>query len=478
MLERALVPVDGNDRDHEHQPQEEQKMSQQQVQDLLKLAESDDITSEELARVWDSTTSPRVRKAVASNPNASTALMCAAARLYIKEVINNTSFTVKSLFASDPVVKDIYEAYTDPAQFLNSIGGSLHKVKSHNREVICRALVTSPKINNVLILEQVLSMMKTAEFFRELKDSDVRQRVSDVVNSNMSKLYFSNRLTFLNKGVAKQSEFINSIDQDYNSRKEGCIVLSRREMLNTFEMIRQKADYKTLFQFISMCGSYSLRHLVKSLDEMRITDDLLKDFADLYRDQVLNEIKKDVTKVRRHHYYSMQFGDSRNSCHLSDLCWGSVMLRNGLDTGDFESVDLEAVFKDLKMIGFHTDYGPYKTKLQFKGLDLLTGKNEICRKLLALKSDEAFEFYMTCNILWDNWYAKSAPGNLESQVVDRMHAINQSKGFKYYRWSSLGDYPRIVISNSFGINYNSKLYYSIKDRDSIGYPAGSSRISI
>jgi hypothetical protein len=454
-------------------------MSQkQQVEDLLKLAESDDITSEELAKVWDSTTSPRVRKAVASNPNASTALMCAAARLYIKEVINNTSFTVKSLFASDPVVKDIYEAYTDPSQFMKGIGGSLHRVKSYNREVICRALVTSPKIDNVLILEQVLSMMKTSEFFRELKDPEVKQRVSTIVNGDMSKLSFSNRLTFLNKGVAKQSEFVNSVDRDYISGRGGCIVLSRKEMLNTFEMIRQKADYKTLFQFVSLCGSYSLKHLVKSLDSMRVTDDLLKNFADLYRDQVLSEIKSDVSRGSRYNYHILQFGESKNSCFLSDLCWGSVMLRNGLGTGDFESVDLEAIFKDLKMIGFHTDYGPYKAKLQLKGLDLLTGKNEICRKLLALKSDEAFEFYMTCHVIWDNWYAKSAPGNLESQVVDRMHAINQSKGFKYYRWSRLDDYPRIVISNSFGINYNSKLYFSVKDRDAIGYPAGSGKISL
>jgi hypothetical protein len=469
------VPIDGNDSDHHPQPQEEQEMSQQQVEDLLKLAKSDDITAEELRKVWDSTTSPRVRKAVASNPNASTTLMCQAARLYIKEVIGNTSFTVKSLFSSDPLVKDIYEAYTDPSQFLDRIGNSLHRVKSKNKEIICRALMTSPKFNSIPILQQMLSIMKTAEFFRELKDPDVGQRVSEIVNKDMSKLYFSNRLTFLRKGVAKQDKFFDSIDRDYNSssRTDNYIILSRKEMLDAFEMIRQKSDYKTLFQFISMCGTYSLRHLVKSLNQMCITDDLLKDFSDLYRDQVLLEVKNARVKS----FDSVHFGESRVSFYLSELCWGAVMSRNNLEMDNLKAIDFEAIFRDLEMIGFHKDYGPYKTKLNFKS-PKLTVQKEICRKLLALKSDEAFEFYMTCYVLWDIWYARSSPSNLESQVVERMHAINQSKGFKYYSKSTLDDYPKIIINNYYGIEHDRSLYWSYRTRNTIGYPAGSGRISI
>ena len=73
----------------------------EQVDGLLSEAQNPNTSPERLREIWDTTKSTRVRKAVASSPNADTKTMSMAARLYIKEVIANPSFEVMNLFDED-----------------------------------------------------------------------------------------------------------------------------------------------------------------------------------------------------------------------------------------------------------------------------------------------------------------------------------------------------------------------------------------
>lgn len=431
---------------------------------LLTQASDPTSTPEQLVAVWNSTTSSRVRKAVASNPNCDTATLCMASRLYIREVIENPSLELNTLFSEDPVVKDIYSAYTSPGEFWNN-GLKRAKVKGP----VYRALLVSPHLKSWKILENLVRWLSSAEFTRELKDQGVKSRVRSIAKSGINNFDISALVFFLNNGVLTVPEFCSTLD----NRSRGEFHLPKKTYCEIFKTVRDKTDYQTLFKFVLASSNYSLKHLVKSFkdEEMRkylVTDECLVDLSNLYKDLLVTEVYQSRENYHNNHtwYWTrVSFNDSNQSYYLSHLVWDIISSRNEMA---MSSLDLERLYQDIKLAKFDTDYGPYNCRIKFKELSLLTGRNDMCQKLLDLEDDSGFEFFMTGGFLWDEWYAKGGPGNLETRVMDRMHRINETRNGRYYRHSKLNDYyPSVGIRNSNGTKHRSEVYHDAKSTEKL-----------
>lgn len=426
---------------------------------LLTQASDPTSTPEQLVTVWNSTTSPRVRKAVASNPNCDTATLCMASRLYIKEVIENPSLELNTLFSEDPVVKDIYSAYTNPGEFWDN-GLKRAKVKGP----VYRALLVSPHLKSWKILENLIKWLSSAEFTRELKDQGVKSRVRSIAKSGIDRFNISALVFFLNNGVLTVPEFCSTLD----NRSRGEFHLPKKAYCEVFKTVRDKTDYPTLFKFVLASSNYSLKHLVKSFKDVEmekylVTDECLVDLSNLYKDLLVSEIYQCRENYRNNssrYWARTSYNDSKQSYYFSQLIWEIISSRNEMA---MSSLDLQKLYEDIKLAKFDTDYGPYKCRIKFKELDLLTGRNDMCRKLLDLEDDSTFEFFMTGGFLWHEWYAKGGAENLETRVMDRMHKVNETRGGRYYKYSKLSDYyPSVEIRNSNGTMHRSEVYHDAK----------------
>lgn len=439
---------------------------------LLTQASDPASTPEQLVTVWNSTTSSRVRKAVASNPNCDTATLCMASRLYIKEVIENPSLELNTLFSEDPIVKDIYSAYTNPVEFWSKGVG-----RTKAKGPVYRALLVSPHLKSWKIVESLVRCLSSAEFTRELKDRDVKSRVRSIAKSGVDNFDISALVFFLNNGVLTVPEFCSTLD----NRSRGEFHLPKKAYCEVFKTVRDKTDYPTLFKFVLASSNYSLRHLVKSfkdedMGKYLVTDECLVDLSNLYKDLLVCEVyqyRENYQKTPTWYLARVSYNDNKQSYYLSRLIWDIISSRNDMA---MSSLDLQSLYEDIKLAKFDTDYGPYKCRIGFKELHLLTGRNDMCQKLLDLEDDSAFEFFMTGGFLWDEWYAKGGPGNLETMVMDRMHRINETRGGRYYKYSKLNDYyPSVEIQNSNGTMHKLEVYHDAK---SIEKPAGSGLIPL
>lgn len=438
------------------------------VESLYLEALDPETDEKRLKSIWHSTKSVRVRKAVASNPNCDPVTMSMAARLYIKEVINNPSFEMLNLFQEDKEVKELYEAYTNPQSYSHS--RNLHMVKSHKRFNVSRALLVSPNLSSSVVLGEICSYLNSAEFKREMKDPEVRDNVSKVATSNLDSFRIPTLMFLFHNDIIGLSDLEEALDGTGTSE-----FVSSRGAYTNFVVDQSNAylttgsDYKVLYHFLRVHRANNIRDLIK---KVRVTPELQSNeylglYASLYRDFLRVEVdfKRKEYKERKTRYgYSpwVSLGDEDHSYHLSDLIWAVISIRNEMPETRLENLDFNALYSDTCSIGFHNDYGPYKCELKFPELKFLTGRNTMCEKLLALESDEAFEFFMTCGILWKDWYAEGHPDNPETKVVARMNCINE-KRFKsgqelHYHTTHLGYPAHIHILESNGLKHNSGDY--------------------
>lgn len=456
------------------------------VDDLHLVAIDPCATQEELREAWDATKSTRVRKAVASNPNCDSKTLCMAARLYLKEVIANPSFELLNLFDEDKFVKRIYDAYTDPQLFYNSTELSRIRNTDGNRVNTARALLVSPQLRSAKILQDICATLNGAEFKRELKDVEVRNKVCGVARGNLG--YFGMPcLMFLNHhGVISIPEFGKALSK---SSGPGLYYTSKGQYTKFVK--GQMTDYSLLYRFLYANRPFNIRDMVKSVreDPDLQSDDCLDTYAALYRDFLLHDVTRaraeSSSRKKRYGWYGgRSLNDDDFSHHLSDLVWTTIAARNVPDGVDFDTLDLSAIYRDIARVGFDLDFGPYRCEIKFGNVSgTITSRSKMCEKLLALKDDRAFEFFVSSGMIWNEWYGKSESGNRESQVVDRLHLINekrfQSGLTPLYAWSDLDYFPTVTVMQRNGIDYNLGFYRcSEEDSDGNTYPIppGSGKI--
>lgn len=438
------------------------------VEALYREAMQAETEPRRLREIWNDTKSVRVRKAVASNPNCDSTTMRMAARLYIKEVVSNASFEMLNLFQEDGEVKDLYDAYSNPQTF--KYARSLDRVKHNRRFNIARTLLVSPNLSNPVILSEICAHLDSANFKREMKDQEVRDNVVKVAKRSLNSLRLPTLLFLFHNEIIGISDLEKALE-----KTETAGFMSSKGAYTNFvvdrasEYLTTGCDYPVLYNFLRVHRSSNIRDLIK---KVRVTTELQTDahlnlYARLYREflslEVTNKRKEREDRMDRYGYSPwVSFSDDDHSYHLSDLIWALISIRSGLPETKLEDLDFNSIYADIHSIGFHDDYGPYKCELKFPELKFLTGRNMMCEKLLALENDEAFEFFMTCGILWKDWFAGGHPDNPESRVVSRISRINEER-FKsgkepHFLMSHLNYPAHITISESNGLNHRSETY--------------------
>lgn len=431
---------------------------------LLKEAEDPGQTPERLREIWDSTKSSRVRRAIASNANSDSKTMAMAARLYIRQVMENPSFTLLNVFAEDKIVKAMYKAYTEPEKITII---SIRNVEE--RTNVAKALLVSPYINGVSQLQEVCAILSKSEFSREMKDPLVKNRITWIAKKFTKTRGMLSTLLFLqNQDILTIEEFGESLKliEDRRHRVgKGAYLKYINHLLNGYRTNPKYLEY--LYDFIRVNTVSVIKDLIKD-NENFLSDHCLKTFGELYKrflDKDVDTLKK--TEMGKNRWtLTPHLDDEYHSYHLSKLVWLLIMSRNGIKDRSretLERIDMGLLFKDIKSVGFDSDYGPYECRLKFNSEER-EHKNLFCRKLLELKDDRAFLFYVSCKVLWSEWYIKGDTSTPERQVVDRINTLNGdrfAKGMKLlYSWSCIADYDYFFMVSSRGIEHNPGDYHA------------------
>lgn len=153
---------------------------------LLKIAEDVSSTDQDLLRAWKETTSVKVRKAVASNPNAPASVLKEASRLYIEEVLRNPGFEMLTLFDTDEWVQNIHAAYTNPHEYLRIKGYYYAFGGGTQKDIITKVLLLSSRLDGV-ILESCINSGSLTAMDRVNKDPLVKSKIVNLAQSGSLK---------------------------------------------------------------------------------------------------------------------------------------------------------------------------------------------------------------------------------------------------------------------------------------------------
>ena len=207
------------------------------TKELLELAQDESTTPEQLNKIWNLSRSIRVRKAVASNPNAGGLTLRLAARLYIEEVLENPGFQMLNLFDDDEWIKRIGQVHEDPETWSRSY---YYARSTEQQEPFARAALLSNNLNE-LQLNSILEFLPVTSLKRAFKYEKTRKKA---------------RLFFINPAVSQQ-----------------CFSLESLFKAHTSGLIDEKELYGAL-KSVSYVGSLSCRKSVY----VRTIKTLLKSF--------------------------------------------------------------------------------------------------------------------------------------------------------------------------------------------------------
>ena len=158
-------------------------MKKSNLNALLERAQDESVTEEELQLIWYGTKSVKIRKAIASNPNAGPSVLRMAARLYLEEVLENPGFEMLKLFDSDPWITKITEAYEDPNHFFVKYGK--YTSIGINGDLFTRAVLLSKKLTPEA-LNCCLSYGSRTALDRALKNKTVFSNIQMLVRQTFT----------------------------------------------------------------------------------------------------------------------------------------------------------------------------------------------------------------------------------------------------------------------------------------------------
>lgn len=389
-----------------------------------------------------------------------------AARLYIKEVVNNPSFEILKVFNGDEIVEKIYDAYKDPQRFSQQ-----HNIYSFKNKIIsnsvAKAMLISPYFNNYSTWANfIFPALSNAEITRELKDPEVMNNLKDVIskeiNSGKKRISLVHLKNFLDTKVISMSQFRDGLSslthkQNFSSKRSFC---------SHIDKILKKGDYECLLKYFHAHGYNSLAHLNKEFKEGKfiITDEVFDTLASMYKDSIYGQVSIDRksyinSKGPYGMSYTISYGESDHAYALSELIWDHVNAKFQTITSPIEDINFESIYYYLEKVGLDMDFGPYGCGLKLNKTHLYTIKTVICQKLLEITDDRIFEFFISCGVLWEKWYAKTNKDNIESKIVERIHKINEARNKRYYSYSSLDVFPTITVRRYNGLNYDFDIYY-------------------
>jgi hypothetical protein len=212
----------------------------------LAEARDENTSHARLQEIWNTSRSVRVRKAVASNPNADPSVLRSAARLYLDEVVKNPGFEMLHLFdTGDEWIRDVSLAYQDPGAFLMS--RSSYFWSRGSVEAQLKACLLSDKLSS-WVLNRVIDSISSSGLKRTIKNAEVKKRIRLLLMKELNgsgswpfdlgciiRLYTENvlndeelRLAMANYGVGSCSyrkgsyvRFMSTLYKKYREAEEG-----------------------------------------------------------------------------------------------------------------------------------------------------------------------------------------------------------------------------------------------------------------
>lgn len=395
------------------------------VEELYAIATDPGSGAKKLSWAWGQTKSPRVRKAIASNPNSDSKILAMAARLYVKEVMNNPSLELINLFNEDKFVKEIYEAYMDPCKYTRTNVVS----RSREKENIARAIVVSPNLRTYEPLSSVISLINQTEFTRELKDPVVKRNIQKIVKSNLDLFNLPAAIFFMKCDVIDINDFESSLDQRMPEARSSNWVGKSTYCKFFTNLSKSPATYGTLLKFIYTANPGNVRDFIKVVreDANASSDEMLDLYASLYKDSLYIDVnlkrRQRISSRMSYNYTSSRLNEDDCSSQLCDLLWTAIIFRN---KEAVKNLDFESVYADLSRTGLVEEMGPYKCPLKFE-CGSISNKNKIIDKLLALKDDRVLEFFLTSRMVINRWFVTKGPNSAEFKLIERINSINERK---------------------------------------------------
>ncbi len=146
--------------------------------ELLEIAQNESTTTGQLNEIWHTSQSVKVRKAVASNPNAGELTLRAAARLYMEEVLENPAFELLELFGDDQWIKTISKVYHSPEAWVaESRFFYRNDIKA---ESFAKAALISPHCS-IIVLSAVLEFLSVTSLKRTFKHPATKHKSAKIL---------------------------------------------------------------------------------------------------------------------------------------------------------------------------------------------------------------------------------------------------------------------------------------------------------
>ena len=403
---------------------------------LYKIATDPASTQKQLKEVWNETKSVKVRKAVASNLNCDPNTLRMAARLYLKEVIENPSFEMLKLFEQDPFVSKLFDAFEAPDAYASKNKNkfsSYSASKGSDVTLLARVMLLSPKLASHNTVRAIYNTLGITEIKRELKDEGVKKRLRKVVVPRDSTALLKNIeagvvLDLYNTGVITLDEFDKFLEDcrpgSLSSGSGGSI-----KRLIESQLDNLTADnYGLIFRLMVACGAHTVRNAMKSLMTKSSGDKFLSVVSMLYKDLSYYDVvrlRKENSKNGRS-YYTYYATSYCCSYQIHSIMWKFLQSKYQGDSKSWKNVNFTLFMRDVEGMGLITPYSLYEPKLKIKRQDEedFIVRLKIMGEILNLSSDSQF-VYVLANLLRDrDLYAKSLPGSVDYCIAERVNRIS------------------------------------------------------
>ena len=437
-----------------------------QLDNLLKIAEDPKATKADLSKVWSSTTSPKIRKAIAMNGNADISILKMSARLYVKEVLHNPTLELIHLFEGDPFVCGLKECYDDPKKAIyNRI---VYRQSVKDRSLFIRAMLLSKSLDYSTLSSHVLPALSPTEFRRELNDKDVRDRIKKLITDSCLKNLFQAKsrgkrdLVGLFKLGKNNTERVSDLFTYYKSG-----LISKDEIKNVVYMVgantvnNYSGNSIAINLIVECMGEGDIESAVKLLlcgNHITMVS-VGKKIAES------NDIKKDIAKYAKAYvdcfatiieiyasygWKNLPRGSTFPSEYIYEAileiamaaCFGSSKRK---ELVDLSKEELEAFHKFCIDIGFDK-YASYAISRS------MTIKDNKSLYALDECSDDVIKFYLYNNFVVNKLTISTSLAN----VMRVLEEINQSDGIEKMAYNGMKlDYVKRIEYDKQVIRYKS-----------------------
>lgn len=399
------------------------------LSDLYRIASDPKSTPKALKEVWEETKSSKVRRAVASNLNCDKNTMKMAARLYLKDVLNNPSLEILKLFTDDEFIARMFEAYEKPDMFAKSkhVRGN-----SSDRELFIRTMLLSPQLSSKPALDAIFSGLNTTVIKRELKDEEVRSRVRKIAmgGSGLAPHNSSIVLDLYSTGVIDLTEFENYLSSCSPGSIHECGSGSIKRLMESQLEKLSAENYSLVFKLMVSCSTRSVRRSIASVLTKSSGEKFLPLVSLLYTDILCFDVLRlrEVNKSNKTWYYQRRLDSRTSSFHISKEIWkylDAKYVSKDKDKDEVE-VDFNQLMAEIKNAGLMTEYAGFDPGIRV-GFSDVASKVKLVSSLVEIESDEDFVFVLSNLLKKPCFFANTPEGSFDSQILKRIEKIDAER---------------------------------------------------